>query len=310
MISVVIPLYNKAGHISQALESVLEQTVKASEIIVVDDGSTDHGDIRVVPFIDRGVRLIRQQNQGVSAARNKGLKEAFCEYVAFLDADDYWLPNHIEKLTALLQKYPNAALYSTSHYIQHGGQLYLAKSALPADWAGEVTDFFRTYANGLSLVNSSTACVKRQDLLSNGGFPVGVKRGEDIIAWVGLALISGVAHAAVPTAVYNQDAENRSVALREQEPPGSLIYLAELLKNTKIDHSVSKSVGVLFDQIALMTSAGFYLAGDDKGARKIASLARDINRYKTMFLIRMVMQMPLILLTFVKLLKRKRVISL
>lgn len=307
MISVVVPLYNKAGHIAQALESVLAQSVEASEIIVVDDGSTDHGDMKVAPFTNRGVRLIRQQNQGVSAARNKGLKEASCEYVAFLDADDHWLPNHIEKLSELLRKYPNAALCSTSHYIQRDGQLYAAKSALPVGWTGEVTDFFRTYAHGLSLVNSSTACVKRQALIGSGGFPVGVKRGEDIIAWVGLALSHGVAHLAVPTSVYNQDAENRSIELREQEPPGSLVYLAGLLNSREADQKIMHGVAYLFDRIAVMTAAGFYLSGDLIGAKNIANLAMQAGRWKTTAIIRFVMLMPLGLLRVAKRIRHRRV---
>jgi hypothetical protein len=79
------------------------------------------------------------------------------------------------------------------------------------------------------------------------------------------------------------------------------------LKNTKLDSSISKSVGILFDQVALMTSAGFYLAGDEMGARKIALLAKDIERYKTMVLIRLVMVLPLNLLMFAKLLRHKKI---
>lgn len=78
-----------------------------------------------------------------------------------------------------------------------------------------MVSFFRTYANTLSLVSSSTACVNRQALLERGGFPIGVKRGEDIIAWTRLASGGVMVHKRPPTAVYNQEAENRSTLLRE-----------------------------------------------------------------------------------------------
>lgn len=81
MISVVIPLYNKAAHIAETIKSVLAQTVAPEEIIVVDDGSTDNGAAVVRQFSGSGVRLIEQQNQGVSSARNVGLQEAIGRHV-------------------------------------------------------------------------------------------------------------------------------------------------------------------------------------------------------------------------------------
>ena len=107
MISVVIPLYNKAQHIAETLSSVLAQSVLPSEIIVIDDGSTDGGAQVVRQFESAGVRLITQTNQGVSAARNRGLEEATGDYVAFIDADDLWLPDHLRVLSDLIEKWPH-----------------------------------------------------------------------------------------------------------------------------------------------------------------------------------------------------------
>ncbi|WP_153133166.1 glycosyltransferase family 2 protein [Dechloromonas hortensis] len=307
MISVVIPLYNKAAHIADAIKSVLAQSVAPQEIIVVDDGSTDNGVTIVSQFNDAGVRLLRQPNLGVSAARNLGLQEATSRYVAFLDADDYWLPDHLKTLYGLIERWPQASLVSTSHYIKRGGKLYAAKSSLPAGWEGGIENFFEIYANGLSLVNSSTACVNRQRLIDEGGFPVGVKRGEDIVAWTRLALGNVVAHKAIPTSVYNQEAENRSTMLREQEPPGSLLYLAKLLRSHELKAHVGNSIAVLFDRIALVTAAGFYLSGDVVGAKKIAKLMRDSGRVKSSIAIRLVILLPLSVLRLAKQLRHRRV---
>ena len=87
MISVVIPLYNKEKQIRKTLQSVLTQTFQDFEIVVVNDGSTDNSAIEVEKVKDPRIRLIHQQNAGVSAARNKGIEEARYELIAFLDAD-------------------------------------------------------------------------------------------------------------------------------------------------------------------------------------------------------------------------------
>jgi hypothetical protein len=95
-VSVIIPLFNKAPYVARALSSVLAQTFTDFEVIVVDDGSTD-GSARVVEqFSDHRLRLIKQDNSGPGAARNRGLAEAQGEFVAFLDADDCWLPAYLE----------------------------------------------------------------------------------------------------------------------------------------------------------------------------------------------------------------------
>jgi glycosyltransferase involved in cell wall biosynthesis len=106
-VSVVIPLYNKAPYIQRAIDSVLAQTYADFELIIVDDGSTDgSGDI-VRQYADPRIRLIVQENAGPGAARNRGLREANAEYIAFLDADDEWLPMYLEEQLRLFQQYGN-----------------------------------------------------------------------------------------------------------------------------------------------------------------------------------------------------------
>src|SRR5215472_561278 len=94
-ISVIIPAYNHARFLTPAIESVLSQTMEPSEIVVVDDGSTDETS-SVLGTFGRQIRVVRQKNQGVAAARNRGAELATGEYLAFLDADDLWLPRKLE----------------------------------------------------------------------------------------------------------------------------------------------------------------------------------------------------------------------
>ncbi len=97
LVSVIVPLYNKASYVLRTLESVAAQTVTDFEVIVVDDGSSDGGEALVTNFPDSRFTLLRQKNAGPGAARNRGLREASAPYVAFIDADDVWLDEFLEE---------------------------------------------------------------------------------------------------------------------------------------------------------------------------------------------------------------------
>jgi glycosyltransferase involved in cell wall biosynthesis len=121
-ISVVVPLYNKQAYIQRALASILGQTVQDIEVFVVNDGSTDEGPALVEQFRDARIRLITQENQGPGAARNRGLRDAAAPLVAFLDADDEWLPDYLESALAALGNHPNAAAVTSSYFDFPGGE--------------------------------------------------------------------------------------------------------------------------------------------------------------------------------------------
>lgn len=109
-ITVIIPVYNRARLLKRALESVLNQSHPASEIIIVDDGSTDNTLSLLEPYLKQ-IKIIRQKNQGVSAARNRGIKEAGSDWLAFLDSDDEWLPNRLENAVNFLRTNPDCRIF-------------------------------------------------------------------------------------------------------------------------------------------------------------------------------------------------------
>ena len=109
-VSVIIPLHNKGKYIGRALNSVFAQTHEDFEVVVVDDGSSDHGPDIVRQYTDKRLRLIQQENAGPGAARNRGIREAKGQYVAFLDADDEWLPDFLKVTVDHLQKNADCVL--------------------------------------------------------------------------------------------------------------------------------------------------------------------------------------------------------
>jgi len=211
-VSVVIPLFNKAPHIGRALESVLAQTVPPGEIIVIDDGSTDRGGEIVQSFADPRIRLIRQDNQGVSAARNRGIAESRGELVAFLDADDAWRPRFLEVILRLKQKYPQSGLYATAHdvFTSDGSLVSTNIQIFNAGQSdGIIENFFRV---GLSWAVHTSACaVPKQVLIALGGFEVGEILHEDNDLWLRIALHYPIAWSSEPLSVWHQDAVSRTV---------------------------------------------------------------------------------------------------
>ena len=118
-VSVIIPLYNKAPYLRRALDSIAAQTFADFEVIVVDDGSTDDGATIVEKYPDSRFRLIRQANAGPGAARNAGIAQARGELIAFLDADDEWLPEFLYESVRLLESFWPEVASVTCGYIEH-----------------------------------------------------------------------------------------------------------------------------------------------------------------------------------------------
>ncbi len=110
-VSVILPTYNRAKYISRAIDSVLAQTYKDWELIIIDDGSTDNTKEVVEPYLkDKRIKYVWKENGGVSSARNKGLDMATGEFVAFLDSDDFYMPEKLEKSLEVFDRYPDVIL--------------------------------------------------------------------------------------------------------------------------------------------------------------------------------------------------------
>jgi glycosyltransferase involved in cell wall biosynthesis len=194
-VSVVIALFNKADYIRTAVESVMSQSHPAREIIIVDDGSTDGGPERICDLVHNRVRIISQDNAGPSAARNRGVAEAHCPWVAFLDADDVWLKNHLTTLAEAAKSFPGAAVVG-SNYARATEPFSESLTSEP-----RLEDFFTTPPPG-SFCASSVA-VRHSAFQASGGFG-DFWPGEDVELWARLALDHEVAISPKITALYRQ----------------------------------------------------------------------------------------------------------
>lgn len=211
-ISVVIPLYNKEKSIARTLRSVLAQTFADFEVIVVNDGSTDNSRQAARSISDPRIAIYDTENQGVSAARNFGCARAKGDYIAFLDADDTWLPDHLEDLHRLFMRHPGCGLYATSYERDYGkGRTIIPRfTGIPKNFEGIVADFFGSSMT-YRLAWTSAVAIPKNIWQEAGGFDTAITlgAGEDTDLWVRLALRYPVAFCNRITACHRLDAENR-----------------------------------------------------------------------------------------------------
>jgi len=133
--SVIIPLYNKEPFIADTLNSVLSQTFPDFEIIIVNDGSTDAGEEKVLQFKDPRIRYYIRENKGVAAARNLGITLANAPYIAFLDSDDLWYPDFLQTIHRNIGRFPEQKVFSAAIEIE------TAKNIIPAQYSIKKTGY-------------------------------------------------------------------------------------------------------------------------------------------------------------------------
>lgn len=201
LVSVIIPTYNRAAYLLKALQSVKEQTYQFLEIIVIDDGSTDNTRMMLKDY-DGPVRYFYQENQGISGARNAGIMNAHGEYVAFLDSDDYWVPEKTERQVALFEQNPGYGLVaSRCASIRLDGSYRERNRPGKSGWV--LADLFKA-----NFIRTSTAMVKKQCFERIGLFDEDLKECEEYDLWLRIA-----AH-------YPMGFINKSLAVYVDNPDG------------------------------------------------------------------------------------------
>lgn len=228
--SVIIPLYNKAPYVANAIRSVLSQSFTDFELIIVDDGSCDNsGDIALQTIEGYGkCKLLRQENAGVSTARNNGVAASHGDYLCFLDADDWWDSRFLEAMSQMIIEFPEAGAYGMNYTIvnETKHKTRVARIGVEAGFEKGYINYCKAYALTMYMpLWTGAVCIPQTVFAEMGGFPQGVTLGEDFLLWVHIALKYQVAFLNKPLAFYNQDvdAANRGVG-RLHNPQAHMLW--------------------------------------------------------------------------------------
>jgi glycosyltransferase involved in cell wall biosynthesis len=262
-ISVVIPLYNKGFIISETLESVLVQTFTDFEIVIVNDGSTDSSFEIVSQYTDNRIRLYNQENKGVSKTRNAGIEYSKSDLIAFLDADDYWHPNHLEELYQLYIDFPNCGLYASRYFMKISEENTIKTTYIQAvydNFRGILPDYFLAsmqYRVGLT----SAVAIPKEMIQGNFLFNPELNGQEDLELFTKIAIQKPVAITNKYTVEYNFAIENQLSKIQ--------FIQKKIIKFDQFsaDENKNKSLKKFLDLYRLEYALQFRIIGDIKESK-------------------------------------------
>lgn len=295
--SVVIPLYNKVDHIENTIKSVVEQTFIDYEIIVINDGSTDGSEAILNRFNDKRIQIFNQKNQGVSVARNSGIEKSSGQFIAFLDADDYWLPNHLEELHNLIIDFPNCGMYCSRYKINVGWSNLKTPfyQGITNSFRGIINDYF--YSNQPSRITWTSCLAISKEILENiGGFTAEVTNGQDLELWTKIGINFPVAITNKITAVYNYDIDN---SLTKRKINSRILMDFEQFKNCEKENISLKK---FLDIYRIEYGLHYYIFGNKS---KMNFYFKDVDKENIPFKVRLLLKIPSSVLGFLLKLKRK-----
>ncbi len=303
--SVIIPLYNKASYVAKAIKSVLSQSIDDYDLVILDDGSKDDSFAVASKAIEGhdNCRLFHQDNAGVSITRNHAVAMTQGEYLCFLDADDWWNPSFLEEMSKLIEALPEAGIYGTNYTIVNETQrkTRVANIGVEKDFEKGYINYCQVYAKTLTMpLWTGAVCMPRKVFNEFGGFPKGIKLGEDFMLWIRIALKYKVAFLNKPLAYYNQDVDlvNRGVG-KLYNPNEHMLWNLDFLAEEEMTNSDYKQ---LIDNLRTYGLMPYYLSKLYHGAAK--QELEKVEWEKQSDLLRRKYQLPLMCLRLEYVLKR------
>jgi len=334
MFSVIIPLYNKSAYIEKCLLSVIHQTFRKFEIILINDGSTDDGTEKVKNLLaerceswieeqcdsekkqyflkissgieesQKTIQLswINQENSGVSTARNNGVKNAKYDYIALLDADDWWEPTYLSEMKTLIEEYPGAGLFGSNYYLVKRNKQIPAPSGIDPTFNKGLIDYFGVYSHtNCQPVWTGALIVPKSVFEEERGFNPELQLGEDFDLWVRITLKNPVAFLNKYLSNYNQDSNIKNRATGHlPEPSNHVLWNLTHLEKEEQKNPILKK---LFDNLRVYSLFPYYL---NQKTRKSARNELDkVNWEIQPLLIRLKYNLPTFILIAFWFLKKK-----
>ncbi len=293
MISVVIPLYNKEKFIAETIQSVLNQTFKDFELLIVNDGSTDDALKIIKSFNDDRLNIISIENSGVSVARNTGIKNARYHWIAFLDADDWWAPTFLEEIFNAINGYPNNKLFASGRSRVFNTQVERYKHKfLPKNGETNVINYFKVISKYLPLINSSNVVIKKSLFKEIGYFREGQKKHEDHDLWMRLCVNEDVVFINKNLSFYRKTELNSASATYYQSDDFCL-YLETILEvNKKISNTNQVFFKTYYNNFVLLTYIKNYGEYTKEEDNKVHVLISKIITGKYLVLEKLLKQFP------------------
>lgn len=186
--SVIIPLYNKENFIENTLKSVLNQKFTDFEIIIVNDGSTDKSEEKLLRFKDSRIQYFCKENEGVSIARNYGIKKAESDYITFIDADDYWYPDFLEEIFKNIKLFPEQKVFTAAIEIETSKNIFPAQYSIQKTGNFELVNYFKASIKE-SIIWTSSAVFHKSIFTEIGNFDPKIKSGQDTDLWIRIGLV-------------------------------------------------------------------------------------------------------------------------
>jgi glycosyltransferase involved in cell wall biosynthesis len=303
MFTIVIPLYNKVEYVVKAINSVLLQTFRDFELIIVDDGSTDKSVEIAEGVYDARIRIVKQNNSGVSTARNNGVALAKYDYVAFLDADDWWHQDFLLEMSSLIDKYKDAAIYASHYFIVKNGTQRQVNIGVDSEFSDGYINYCKVYANTYAMpITSSSVVIKRAAFLAQNGFNTHLKFGEDFDLWLRLALTNKIAFTSKCLAYYNQDVpvQNRALGNKLWKLEEHYIFNLGYIKP---EEAVNVDLKRLLDGLRVRALVRYKRAG--VFPKEVKSIIREVDFNQQPFLYTVIYKYPKVATEIYLLVKEK-----
>ncbi len=185
--TVIIPLFNKEKFIENTLKSVLNQSFSDFEVLIINDGSTDKSEEKVLEFNDARIHYFYQENGGVSVARNFGIAKAQSDYITFIDADDYWYPNFLQEMFENINRFPKLKVFSAAIEVETSKKNIASCYSIVKTGDCEIVNYFEA-SQKETVICTSCAVFHKSIFEKTGLFDIQLKSGEDTDMWIRIGI--------------------------------------------------------------------------------------------------------------------------